>query len=373
MIKISYISPIPKLINPNHPEYRTVFLSNFRKYRSATLTSNDAIEFDFSGYENGTNKDKIRGITKGNCSYCGIRTTDVTQLEVEHYRPKKRLDIRKHEFVLHNKTNHQLVNNTIATVRHGYFMHGNDYKNLTPSCPICNKGIKKKQSVLVVGKELVYGVSFGKRNYFPVLHTRFRGKKVDLRIGESAVLRITNEIPLLYNPYIDDPNSLFRYKSFINIDGAFYLKVAAQRSIDKVDRLKATISINLLGLNRKGLCEKRYKILLSLSHLAKSMKKDKEISNVDLNVWASYASNVASFFVPDDAELINFARQKGEKLPIELHRYLKRMFPTEATGILTSTTEVEQIVAQLKLFGGVHYDSEQHYEEADADIDSFTL
>lgn len=373
MINISYLSPIPKLLDPDHSEYRITFLSNFRKFKGVLPTSDDPIEFDFSGYENDTNKDKIRGVTKGNCSYCGVCTTDVTQLEVEHYRPKKRLDIRANEFVLHKKSNHRLTNTPIATVRHGYFMHGNDYRNLTPSCPICNKGIKKKQSVLVVGNELLYGISFGKRNYFPVLHTRVHGKKIDYRIGQSAVFRVTKEIPLLYNPYIDEPNKLFRHKSCVNIDGAFYIKIAAQRNIKKVDKLKATISINLLGLNRKGLCQKRYRIFTNLEQLKKSMLKDRALENVDLNVWANYASNVASFFVPEDAELLNFAWRIGRNLPMVLHSYLKRAFRGQASGILTETTDSEEMVRELKRFGGIHYNSDQDYETVDEDMDDFTL
>lgn len=367
MIKVFYISPIPKNINPTEALYRKVLHSNIELFRRRDREKDDSLNFNFSGYENQLNKRKIRSITKGRCGYCGARTTDTSQLEIEHFRPKKRLDIRSNEFILHSKSNHKLANGPSGIVRHGYFKFGNDYRNLLPSCSVCNKGLEG--SAIVVGRKLEFEIGFGKRNYFPILYKKRAGKRTDPRIGKSAILTISAETPLLFNPYTDDPTTLFSYKRPVNVDGALYTKICVGKGLDKVNRLKAVVSINLLGLNRKGLCSRRYKIRQGLKKLSQSILKDERERRDSLNRWAHHALHCSSYFDPAEGDLIGYARQIGERMPLRLHKIIKNIFPLKANAILSENPTFEELVIELKRFGDNFYDETKDYDSIDVLMD----
>ena len=363
MIKISYINPVPDNMDPQQKVYRDELGGNIQMFRHRNRKNDEPLDFNFRGYENAKNKNIVRAITNGRCAYCGVRTTDSSQLEIEHYRPKKRLNIRSNEFILH-KASGYLRNAVICdTVRHGYFKLGSDYKNLLPSCAVCNKGIDG--GGLIVGRNIIFSVGYGKRNFFPVMHKKKGGVRIDYRRGFSAILNVKDEVPLLFNPYVDNPESLFVYKKMINVDGAFYIKVGVKKNICKLDRLKANISINLLGLNRIGLCKRRYNIFCALMNLYRNIKSDHESETVNLVVWAKYAIDCSNYFDSSIGEFIGFAKTIGGRIPQYLHDKLIDNFPVEASIYLTANSSFEQLIRELKSFGDHYYDENNFYDDID--------
>ena len=368
MIKIKYLDPIPKNMDSSTIEYRRILIKNIQRFRQrATLVQ---FSFDFSGYENHSNKKMIRGLTKGRCAYCGVRVTGSSQLEIEHYRPKKRVDIRDSEFILNKKSNYSFTPINIGVVECGYFYHGNDYRNLLPSCSVCNKGING--GVVVVGKKLVYNVPFGKRNFFPVRFIKRKRRRADPRIGKGAIMSIKDEKPLLYNPYIDDPMVLFSYKKKINVEGAFYIKVSAGKKLSRHNKLLASISINLLGLNRIELCSKRHDIMQGLINLNKNILADINSNNSNINVWAHHAIMCANYFDEQQGELIGFARVIGSGLPNYLRGQLIARFNVASLGVLTNNTGFNEIIKELKAFGNYNY-NEDEFNNIDQIIDGLVL
>ena len=354
MIKINYVHPIPRNLDSSTIEYKRILVKNIQIYRRRL--PNENLEFDFIGYNNQSNKKLIRDLTKGRCAYCGVRVTVSSQLEIEHYRPKKRLDIRGCEFILNKKSNYKFSNNIVGVVDCGYFYHGNDYKNLLPSCSVCNKGISG--AVVVVDNKLVYGMPFGKKNFFPIRYKRKNGKCTDYRVGKGAVIRIKDEIPLLYNPYLDDPMELFSYKKRINVEGAFYIKVSVSKNLSRHKKLLANVSINILGLNRIELCKKRFDIWDDLIRLKENVSADVKSNNMSITTWARHAIQCSNYFDVQSGELIGFARAIGGGMPGTLRKLLASLFSVESLGVLTESESFEMIIQELKTFGNNNYNDD---------------
>jgi hypothetical protein len=97
----------------------------------------------------------------GKCAYCESLVEHISAGDVEHYRPKARVDD--------------------AQGHPGYFWLAYDYRNLLPCCEKCNRGR-------------------GKANHFPV-QGRHAWREEEL----------AKERPLLLNPYVDFPEEHLRF------------------------------------------------------------------------------------------------------------------------------------------------------------------
>ncbi|MCC6536843.1 MAG: hypothetical protein IT162_04790 [Bryobacterales bacterium] len=143
-------------------------------------------------------KDPLLRYFHGNCAYCEVNITGGFWGDVEHYRPKKKVEE--------------------APAHGGYYWLAYTAENLMPSCQLCNQGK-------------------GKLNHFPLADESKRAR----RPADMA-----KEDPLLLNPYFDDP---FEHLEF-QPDGYVKGKTA-----------KGTTSIKVYNLNREGLVDQRRKVI----------------------------------------------------------------------------------------------------------------
>jgi uncharacterized protein (TIGR02646 family) len=102
----------------------------------------------------------------GKCAYCEAKLQHVSSGDVEHYRPKKKVDE--------------------APGHTGYWWLAYECTNLLPCCERCNRGR-------------------GKMNHFPVRGTHARSME-----------EVPNEVPLLLNPYEHNPEEHLRFISPLN-------------------------------------------------------------------------------------------------------------------------------------------------------------
>lgn len=158
----------------------------------------------------------LRFIYKNKCAYCESKIEHCASLQVEHYRPKAKVEEDK--------------------THDGYYWLGCEWSNLLLACPACNgKGAKGNKFPLKPNGQRVY-----------------EGNPLDnlgnwLRINcltHDLVLLL--ECPLLLNPELDEPKTHFRF-------------TALGELIGKTDKGKATIEI--CDLNRDALVEQRQGIL----------------------------------------------------------------------------------------------------------------
>lgn len=147
----------------------------------------------------------LDGPFHGKCAYCEKRIFSDQYGDVEHFRPEARVDD-------HETGKPITIQQHGHTENHpGYYWLAYDYKNLLPSCILCNRDAK--------------------RNFFPV--EDFRA----VRPGEEE-----QERPLLVHPCFDDP------ATELEIDRTGVL-------IPKTERGKACRDI--LKLNERGLPDER--------------------------------------------------------------------------------------------------------------------
>lgn len=351
MRKIRYISPVPANMDPNTTVYQSILTNNKQKFN---LSRGNTINFDFSGYDNENNKTRIRALASQCCAYCGVRVNSSNTVEVEHFRPKNELKCRDNEFILHHKSGHRSHKTTRKASDFGYYQLGNHYENMLPACGGCNRGAGN--GGIYVGHKHVTNIPYGKKNNFPVRFKKLDGIYKEYRKGTRAIESIQGEVPLLFNPYKDNPNKLFDYKNPNSVGECFIIKIRPGKNLCKNEKLKATISINLLGLNRVYLCGERYRISSSIKDIARNFVADRNSNNYRLNSWAGYAANYSSYYSRETSTMLGFSFKFGYKLGFELHKRIKENFMVESNGILTDTCNFMRVVEQLSLFSERYYD-----------------
>jgi uncharacterized protein (TIGR02646 family) len=165
-------------------------------------------------------KPVLQHIFHNKCAYCESALPKVGFGDVEQFRPKSL-----------------------------YWWIAYEWENQLISCEACNQRFKK--------------------TYFPVEKTRQYSELVNQNITTINKL----EVPLLLNPFDDEPTEHFSYK-LIN----------KQKHI-RIEPLtpKASVTIDILGLNRPELAERRYQHFLQLKQMQDLIEKSKPVSSATKN------------------------------------------------------------------------------------------
>lgn len=152
----------------------------------------------------------------GKCAYCEQRVTTVDYGDVEHYRPKRRVE---------EEPTHP-----------GYYWLAYDAHNFLPACVLCNRGR-------------------GKANHFPVRD----GTRATTPAG------LAGEEPLLYHPYEHDATTHFEI-----------LRTGQIKGRTDVGRT----SVEIYGLRRDGLREDRRSAMEAVRNRADVLLQDKTLDAV---------------------------------------------------------------------------------------------
>lgn len=152
---------------------------------TSTLTEaiENGLEAEVAGiYKRKSVKDEVffakAGPFHGKCAYCECYLADFQRGDIEHFRPKKAVTDEDDNIAVVDDGN----GNT--SPHRGYYWLAYDWKNLLPSCAICN------QPTTTDGQKI------GKHNRFPVEASR--------AVKPSD---IDSEKPLLINPTQEDPKT----------------------------------------------------------------------------------------------------------------------------------------------------------------------
>jgi uncharacterized protein (TIGR02646 family) len=183
-------------------------------------------------------RDALNEAFGGKCAYCESHIESTQPTAVEHYRPKGGIEAKGWKS------------------ERGYYWLAATWENLLPSCTRCNSaekvvhfdGVKKKS---------------GKGNWFPL---KLESKRA-LAPGEER-----HEEPLLLHPYYDDPD---RHLEFIE-EGIVKARADGVGGFSE----KGETTIAILGLNRRGLVEKRLeKRLLAEAHIQKIAEYEQDMKD----------------------------------------------------------------------------------------------
>jgi uncharacterized protein (TIGR02646 family) len=132
--------------------------------------------FEFTKYNETDVKEALHRIFHEKCAYCESKITYSANLDVEHYRPKGRVQQDRQD----------------TRGLHGYYWLAWDWNNLFPACPKCNRWFKHKMPDK--SEE-----TLGKKNEFPLADD---SKRVTHHDDHDKLER---ETPLLLHPCEDEP------------------------------------------------------------------------------------------------------------------------------------------------------------------------
>jgi uncharacterized protein (TIGR02646 family) len=188
---------------------------------------------NFNVYSIAPVKAKLKEIFRGKCAYCEIYATASFDGDVEHYRPKGGVSDA----------------DVVAFDHPGYWWVAMVWENLVLSCQHCNQSRKQlvHQPGLdedAIARELLENRlrTTGKKNRFPVTNNQWV-------VAHDADLG--GEDPLLIDPTVDLPEDLLEWE--------FERSISTVRA--RNGNAKAAETIEILGLNRRGLTEARVSVL----------------------------------------------------------------------------------------------------------------
>lgn len=338
--------------------------SNQSKIVDSRSTTTKA-KLNFNGYQDEANKSAIRSRSDGCCGYCGIRITSSTTETVEHYRPKAELRFKDNYLAINGLNLDESLRSSLRISNtvfcdYGYFLWGDDCHNLLPSCECCNSG-RGHNGIFITNSlnsdpgNIEYLIPYGKKNFFPVWLKR-KGILYDERVGAEFINDSANEFPLLFNPYLDEPEDLFTYKEpIISVQAkTLIIKIRPKKGLSKKNKVKAQVSINLLGLNRQFLCIERATIYSALESIECEIAEFVNDNELDIGKWSQNVIRLSSYFNKDASQLLGFTISKFGELIDIAHSEINSRFVNQAGTILNRNSSFEGKVSELFLFGS-HY------------------
>jgi uncharacterized protein (TIGR02646 family) len=182
--------------------------------------------YKFVAYKGEDVLEALEGLFHGKCAYCEGNIGVVADTDVEHFRPKAKVD---------QCSDHL-----------GYWWLAADWSNLLASCPLCNRS--RRHRIYEPGMsraELLASArkSAGKASSFPLSDPSKYAKK------EGDVL--AEEDPLLIDPTSRDPSTHLTW-----ISGGEWSLIAPSLTAGVLDEY-GLASVHTYGLNRQKLVEAR--------------------------------------------------------------------------------------------------------------------
>lgn len=194
------------------------------------ITPAPAKTYEFKKYKEEDIVAALESLFHGKCAYCESKYTSTQKMDVEHYRPKGKVN---------ESPEHP-----------GYWWLALEWDNLLPSCIDCNRRRGQKSAVLQADGTIAFAnvaENAGKECAFPV-YGPYR--------AQCSQDRLNLEVPLLINPCEHDPDDHLSWH--IN---NLKMPILLAKSLQAVPDRKGVSSIEIMGLNRLGLVNERAAVL----------------------------------------------------------------------------------------------------------------
>ncbi len=239
------------------------------------IDNNDSASFEFDRYRKADVKQALDDIFHAKCAYCESLYAKTQPVDVEHYRPKGKVDG--------------------AEDHRGYWWLAMDWQNLVPSCIHCNRKSGQRTpkpdengSMVALNEsgDFARGKTFntGKQSAFPLVEGSPRAKwdpaskSIDLSVEQRLLLDPTRDTPadhLVFHVDRSDPQKLISIVYPKPLDAGQELMlpvlggpaaVAAGAGENHISAIGA-VSIQVYGLNRLALVQARTKMLRDMEFL----------------------------------------------------------------------------------------------------------
>ncbi len=262
---------IPATLNKQYNDGKTELDRAIAHYVDSDSTSS----FDFDRYRSADVKRALDEIFHGKCAYCESFYAKTQPVDVEHYRPKGKVDD--------------------AAGHRGYWWLAMDWENLVPSCIDCNRKRKQRTpkpdeqgSMVALNDQGDFArgdtLNTGKQSAFPLAADSPRAtwdanvKNVDINQEKRLLLDPTRDTPddhLVF--HVDRSNlktliSIIYPKPLAEGDEMVLPVLGGPAAVEEnagdanVSAIGA-VSIQIYGLNRLSLVQARTKMLRDLEFL----------------------------------------------------------------------------------------------------------
>ena len=220
----------------------------------------------FNAYGGDDVKEALEKLFERKCAYCESLYASQQPVDVEHWRPKGRIDGEPEDIG-------------------GYEWIAMQWENLLPSCIDCNRARNQLIPDPNSAADAWITILVGKADQFPIAAGSARWRYGGNEAGEQ---------PLLLNPCTDDPSKFFDFPD----TGVLLPKTG----LSAHDRLRATESIRVYALNRKNLVDERRRHVLRLELTFKLIRTLYQWS-ADPNVPAVHRTTAGALVVEALARL----------------------------------------------------------------------
>lgn len=200
-------------------------------------------KLSFGAYSTPAVKAQLTVVFGRKCAFCESLLAGTQSGDIEHYRPKGGVIIDP------------VPPETVKIKKNGYYWLAAKWSNLLISCADCNRPrtqLDYNDVARVVGKS----------NYFPL---------VDEATRASGPRGLRNEVPLLLNPCIDDPENHLVFLDDGRVEPAVH---------DGVESEKGKASIRYLGLARAELLQMRARhrrsVMAAIRHTVSALEEGRD-------------------------------------------------------------------------------------------------
>lgn len=214
-------------------------INHHSKYRK-TGKRGARIDEGYSVYSDTKVRKILLEMFHGKCAYCESKITAIYNGDIEHFRPKGKIQEANPK-------------------KPGYYWLASDWENLLFACPFCNQTNTHEIFEGGVIKEVV----LGKLDQFPLTSERHRLNHMHGNIyftdhiAYKQAFDLEESERLLLNPCIDDNiESFFKYGD----DGAIIIN----DGLSPIERQKSETSIRVYALHRLNLSQARHEKIIQI-------------------------------------------------------------------------------------------------------------
>ncbi|MFN2456254.1 MAG: hypothetical protein ABR577_18800 [Pyrinomonadaceae bacterium] len=244
MIRVNKPPKPPAVLTTKGKSKRRAHSVAYSRFARDYKSGAKKFDFDSKIYAHKTVKDELIKAQHDKCFLCESKITHIAFGDVEHFRPKG--------------GSRQSEGDSLQ--KPGYYWLAYEWSNLFLACPLCNQLFKK--------------------NLFPLRNPKAR--------AATHKDKLNHEEPLFIDPVADNPEEYISFREEI----AYPLN----------GNPKGKVTINLLGLNRQKLNERRLEVYRRLRELY-------SIANLNPPIPESVAARtLINEAIQDDAEFAGMTR-----------------------------------------------------------------
>lgn len=251
-------------------------------------------EYKYTAYSQNDVRERLEELFNRKCAYCECNISAGGENDIEHFRPKGRVDIS--------------MNTETGSYKPGYYWLGMVWENLLLSCQFCNRRIGQVGYDKATGKGCYFPVDGGDYNRYWLDNDNYpvEGKN-NKHWFDDPKFKVEEQNRLFINPCEENPEQYLEFN--VDFDDKDRLGIVSQKSSNQ----KGYTSIQAFGLNRgaihgQNLLEERIGLLYELEKTYS--KSTRYIDRANNEIDKEFYINELFDFIKEIKKNINEEKEK---------------------------------------------------------------